>query len=97
MIELSQKEAENRASKVKVPALTEEEIFDLVQFDFATNSAAVAARVALGLESIKYLRKRAKEAIDREVFNRQFREWAKTAGPQWDNHRQKYVCYGLNK
>jgi len=97
MIELSQKEAETRASKAKVPALTEEEIFDIVQFDFATNSATIAARVALGLESIKYLRKRAKEVIDREVFNRQFREWAKTARPVWDNHRQKYVCYGLNK
>jgi hypothetical protein len=96
MIEITQAEAEKRAGKIEITPMTEQEEFDVVMFDIK-DWPMTAAQVALRQTSVSYLRKRAKEALEREVFNRKFRIWAAIAAAQWDNRRNRYICYGLNK
>jgi hypothetical protein len=96
MIEITQAEAEKRASKMEITPMTEQEEFDVVMFDIK-DWPMTAAQVAMGQDSITNLKKRAKEALKREVFNRKFRIWAAIAAAQWDNRRNRYICYGLNK
>jgi len=96
MIELTQTQLEKRLARMPMPEISEEEYIDLLSWEMKSYSAT-AALVAIGKVSTKELKQIAKRVKENMIFTKRFDEFKKIAAPIWDNKRNAFICYGLNK